>query len=124
MDFILSASLFFGGALSYAIISKFLKIQQTLKFTISVTDQILTLLSVLSLELSMALKMKYEALEEANTSPEEMAKIIEIDRNLIHVWKMQFAQKAFNNYPKQYKKILPTFDWDGALKPLDDTYNK
>ena len=51
-----------------------------------------------------------------------MAKIIEIDKNLIHVWKMQFAQKAFNNYPKQYKKILPTFDWDGALRPLDNIY--
>jgi hypothetical protein len=122
MSLLLASSLFFGGALSYIVIAKFLNVKQNFKFTIKVTEQIITLLSLSSYSLAEALKMKYQALRDSEIDELELQKIMQIDKTIIHSWKMYFAKKVFPAYPPEFTKILPTFDWDGALRPLDDIY--
>lgn len=122
MSLWLAASLFFGGAFSHIVVSRFLNLYQGLKFTMEVTNQIVAFLSMISMDLSMVLKMKYENLKSTDISEEEIQKIIQMDKRIYHSWKMSFARKMFPLYPRRFRNLLHTFDWDGALKPIDDIY--
>jgi hypothetical protein len=122
MNMWLAASLFFGGALSSVVISKFLNLYQGLQFTTELTQQLVNFLAMASQDLSMTLKMKYEALEDASVEKDEIEKIIQIDKQIIRAWKLSFAKKVYPYYPKRFRKMLLTFDWDGALRPLDNIY--
>ena len=122
MSLLLAGSLFFGGALSHAVLSYYLDAHQSKKFVKDTTEHMLTFISVLSWEFSNALKMKYDALEQSDMPDEELDKIIEIDRCIYEAWKRSIVIKAFPAFPQKHIKLLPTFDWDGALRPLDNIY--
>ncbi len=122
MDLFLAASLFFGGVFSFMVLSNFLSVYSTHKLTETVTEQIITFLAITSYSFAEALNMKYDALRDAGTAEEEMEKIVQSDRILYEIWKKSIVTKAFPEYPQKHIKLLPTFDWDGALRPLDDIY--
>tara|TARA_A100001391_G_scaffold100522_1_gene66806 strand:- start:212 stop:604 length:393 start_codon:yes stop_codon:yes gene_type:complete len=122
MDFFLAASLFFGGVFSFIVLSNFLSVYKTHKLTEVVTEQVITFLAITSYSFAEALIMKYDALRDAGTSEEELEKIVQSDRILYEIWKKSIVTKAFPSYPQKHIKLLPTFDWDGALRPLDDIY--
>jgi len=122
MDLFLAASLFFGGVFSFMVLSNFLSVYSTRKLTEMVTEQIITFLAITSYSFAEALNMKYDALRDADTPEEEMEKIVQSDRILYEIWKKSIVAKAFPAYPQKHIKLLPTFDWDGALRPLDDIY--
>ena len=122
MNLLLAASLFFGGVFSFIVLSNFLSVYKTNKFTEEVTEQIITFLALTSYSFAEALDMKYDALREAGTPEEEMEKIVQSDRILYEIWKKSIVTKAFPTYPRKHIKLLPTFDWDGALRPLDNIY--
>ena len=61
-------------------------------------------------------------LEDASVEKDEIEKIIQIDKQIIRAWKLSFAKKVYPYYPKRFRKMLLTFDWDGALRPLDNIY--
>ena len=122
MSLWLAGSLFFGGALTHMIVSYYLNVHQSGKFVKEVTEQMLTFMTILAWDFSNALKMKYDALEETDLSDEEVDKIIEIDRGIYEAWKKSIVTKAFPAFPRKHVKLLPTFDWDGALRSLDSIY--
>lgn len=122
MDFFLAASLFFGGVFSFMVLSNFLSVYKTSKLTEEVTEQIITFLAITSYSFAEALNMKYDALRDADTPEEELEKIIQSDKILYEIWKRSIVTKAFPAYPQKHIKLLPTFDWDGALRPLDNIY--
>ena len=122
MSLWLAGSLFFGGALTHMVVSYYLNVHQSGKFVKEVTEQMLTFMTILAWDFSNALKMKYDALEEADLSDEEVDKIIEIDRGIYEAWKKSIVAKAFPAFPRKHVKLLPTFDWDGALRSLDNIY--
>lgn len=122
MDLFLAASLFFGGVFSFIVLSNFLSVYKTSKFTEEVTEQVITFLALVSYSFAEALNMKYDALRDADTPEEELEKIIQSDRILYEIWKKSIVTKAFPSYPQKHIKLLPTFDWDGALRPLDNIY--
>jgi hypothetical protein len=66
--------------------------------------------------------MKYETLEAAGISEEEIEEVRSQEAVLFETWKMNFALSIYNNYPKQFRKYLISFDWDGALDDLNDIY--
>jgi hypothetical protein len=117
-----AGSLFFGGALTHMVVSYYLNVHQSGKFVKEVTEQMLTFMTILAWDFSNAVKMKYEALEESDLPPEEIRKIFEIDKKLYEVWKKSIIAKAFPAFPRKHVKLLPTFDWDGALRSLDNIY--
>lgn len=122
MSLLLAGSLFFGGALTHMVVSYYLNVHQSGKFVKDATEQMLTFMSILSWQFSKALHMKYDALEESSMSDEELDKIIEIDRGIYEAWKKSIITKAFPAFPRNHIKLLPTFDWDGALSSLDNIY--
>ena len=122
MSLWLAGSLFFGGALTHMVVSYYLNVHQSGKFVKEVTEQMLTFMTILAWDFSNALKMKYDALEEADLSDEEVDKIIEIDRGIYEARKKSIVAKAFPAFPRKHVKLLPTFDWDGALRSLDNIY--
>ena len=122
MDLWLAGSLFFGGALSYMVLSHYLNVYQSEKFVRNTTEHMLTFVVLFSWGFANALHMKYEALSEANLSEEEKQKVIQIDKSMYEAWKRSIATRIFPAYPQKHIKLLPTFDWDGALRPLDNIY--
>ena len=122
MSLFVAASLFFGGVFSFMVLSNFLSVYKTHKLTETVTEQVITFLAITSYSFAEALNMKYDALREAGTPEEEMEKIVHSDKILYEIWKKSIATKAFPEYPQKHIKLLPTFNWDGALRPLDDIY--
>ena len=122
MDLFLAASLFFGGVFSFIILSNFLSVYRTHKLTEMVTEQIITFLAITSYGFAEALNMKYDALRDAGTTEEDMTKIMQSDKILYEIWKKTIVTQAFPAYPRKHIKLLPTFDWDGALRPLDNIY--
>ena len=122
MNIFVAASLFFGGALSFMVLSHFLSVHQSLKMTERITEQLITFLALTSYSLAEALNMKYDALRDAGTSEEEMKIAVQSDKILYEAWKRFIATKAFPTYPLKHINLLPTFDWDGALHPLDNIY--
>ena len=124
MSLLLAASLFFGGVLSHIVLCKFLNIYYGLKFTSEMTNQLVTFLSMICLDASTVLKMKYENIKDCGMSDEEIEKTFQIDKKIYYSWKISFARKMFPLYPHKFRNLLHTFDWDGALKPIDDIYNK
>ena len=122
MDLFLAASLFFGGVFSFIVLSNFLSVYKTHKLTEMVTEQVITFLAITSYSFAEALNMKYDALRDAGTSEDDMAKIVQSDKILYEIWKKAIVTKAFPAYPQKHIKLLPTFDWDGALRPLDNIY--
>ena len=117
-----AGSLFFGGALTHMVVSYYLNVHQSGKFVKEVTEQMLTFMTILAWDFSNALKMKYDALEESGISDDEVDKIIEIDKGIYEAWKKSIVIKAFPAFPRKHVKLLPTFDWDGALRSLDNIY--
>jgi hypothetical protein len=124
MDIWIAATLFFGGAICHAFLSRVMRTYQCLRFTVELTNQIITLISLVAHDLSIALKKKYNSLEEAGMSEEDISLEKKTDQHIIKSWKILFAQKTFAAYPKAFKSLLTNFDWDGALKPLDDIYEE
>ena len=122
MSLWLAASLFFGGTFSYIVVSRFLNLYHGLRVTTEMTNQLIAFLSMVSMDLAMVIKMKYENLRDSGISEEEIEKIVQIDKSVYHSWKMSFARKMFPLYPRKFRNLLHTFDWDGALKPIDDIY--
>ena len=122
MSFIVAASLFFGGVFSFMVLSNFLSVYKTSKLTEEVTEQVITFLAIASYSFAEALNMKYDTLRDAGTPEEELEKIIQSDKILYEIWKKSIATKLFPAYPRKHVKLLPTFDWDGALRPLDNIY--
>ena len=124
MNIWIAATLFFGGALCHAFMSRLIRTYQCLKFTVELTNKLVTLVSLVSYDLSVALKKKYDSLEESGMSPEQISIEKKTDKHIIKSWKIVFAQKTFASYPKVFRILLTNFDWDGALKPLDDIYEE
>ena len=122
MSLWVAGSLFFGGAFTHMVLSYYLNVHQSGKFVKDVTNHMLTFMTILAWDFSNALKMKYDALEESGLPDEEVDKVIEIDRTIYEAWKKSIVTKAFPAFPRKHVKLLPTFDWDGALRSLDNIY--
>jgi ABC-type transport system involved in cytochrome bd biosynthesis fused ATPase/permease subunit len=122
MDFWVAASLFFGGALSHLILQRFLTAYSLLKVTTQLSNDLVDLTKAVASSLSRIQKMKYETLEAAGISEEEIEEVRSQEAVLFETWKMNFALSIYNNYPKQFRKYLISFDWDGALDDLNDIY--
>jgi|TARA_R110001583_G_scaffold12804_3_gene56366 hypothetical protein len=122
MSLLLAGSLFFGGALAHMTLSYYINVYQSKRFVKETTEQMLTFMSLLSWDFASMLHMKYDALEESKLSEEEKEKVVLIDKKIYEAWKKTIVAKAFPAFPRKHIKLLPTFDWDGALRPLDNIY--
>jgi len=122
MDFWMAASLFFGGILSYIVLSNFLAIHQTRKVAETIEESLVTYLAVVALGFSEIVQVKYESLRESNASQEFLDRTLEEDHKIYEAWKIRLATEMGRNFPVRFRDMASNYDWDGALSSLDNTY--
>ena len=118
MSFWVAAGLFFGGALCYKAATYVMNIREGRQFTKETTEHLITFMNLMAFSFAEATNMKYLALEETNMTEEEVLKLYLIDRKMYEAWKKSLAARAFPKFPAHHMDLLPTFDWDGALRSV------
>ena len=117
-------SYFFGGAFTYAILSRLLLQANFIMFARDMLHMFLKMLGALSLEIATARVAKYEMLEEAGYSKKEIEAVKSIDKLSDASWKMALINALVNSFPKKYRQLVTFYDWDGAMKALQNIYSK
>lgn len=115
---------FFGGVLSFIIISRILRYGRMLLFANNVLVQCLKLLANISSDVALAKVIKYKALEDSGIPEEQIEAIKSVDEQTLKNWKISTIAAFITTFPKQYRGMLRFYDWDGAMKVLDDIYKK
>ena len=115
---------FFGGAFTYKLVCRLLGYYQMLVFVQAVTIQCLKLMGTLAEDVAFAKSLKYRALNESGFTEEEIKRFKEVDTRAFTNWKVTTLVKFITCYPKPYRKMLGFYDWDGAMKSLNDIYIK
>ena len=122
MDFWLSVSLFFGGALSYWAIANLLTLGHCYAFVKHLTDQMVLLLISVSQDASFLKSLKYDTMKEMNVPDDQIEVVKRIDKEAFGAWKDVTYVKLVQLYPKHLKKILKDYNWDIVTKSMDDLY--
>tara|TARA_R100000388_G_scaffold88441_1_gene68744 strand:+ start:331 stop:735 length:405 start_codon:yes stop_codon:yes gene_type:complete len=117
-------SYFFGGAFTYAILSRLLLQASFIMFARDMLHMFLKMLGALSLEIATARAAKYEVLEEAGYSEKQIEAVKSIDKLSDASWKMALINALINSFPKKYRQLVTFYDWDGAMKALQNIYSK
>ena len=115
---------FFGGAFTYAVLSKIMLQASFIGFARDMLHMFLKMLGALSLDIATARTAKYEALEDAGYSEEQIEAIKSIDKLSDASWKMALINAHVNSFPKKYRQLVTFYDWDGAMKALQNIYSK
>jgi len=122
MELWYAASLFFGGALSYWVIAKFMDVTHSYKLMKGVTDQVVMLMISISQDIAFIKKIKYETLETLNMEEDQIELLKKIDKKTFDAWRDMSLLKIMQVYPKAYSKILTHYNWDKVTKSMDELY--
>ena len=115
---------FFAGALCSQIFSKLLALAHTAILLKDVTGQILKMVGAVAEDVAFVKTMKFQALCEAGVDEEQITRTRKIDEHAFNNWKTSLIMKLITNYPRDLRYTLTFYDWDGAMKVLDDIYKK
>jgi len=115
---------FFAGAVSYRLGVTLIRYRQMQVFVYGMTLQVLKLLGSVSEDVSFAKTLKYKALHESGISQSEIEKIKEVDQVTFVNWKKSTIFKMVSLYPRKYLPELNFYDWDGAMRTLNDIYKE
>jgi len=118
------AAWFFGGAFTFVILGRLLGYAQMISFVNIIMVQCIKLLGMMSENMALASTLKYQSLRDSNMPEEEIEKIKKVDAQAIHNWKVTTILAFLMSFPKKYSAMLKFYDWDGAMKVLDDIYKE
>ena len=122
MELWLAASLFFGGALSYAAVAKLIDIGHTYTHVKETTDKMVFLLISVSKDVAFIKKLKYETMEQMGLPEIEIETAKKLDKEYFESWKSICLLKFFQFFQKSYKKILGDYEWTKVRKSVDELY--
>ncbi len=123
-ELIRALSFFVAGALAHAVLSRFFTQVWFLVFAKDMLHMFLKMLGALSMEIATARAAKYQALEEGDYTEQEIEAVKVIDKVTDASWKMALVNALINSFPKRYRHLVTFYDWDGAMKVLQDIYSK
>tara|TARA_Y100000593_G_scaffold30850_1_gene61044 strand:+ start:210 stop:632 length:423 start_codon:yes stop_codon:yes gene_type:complete len=115
---------FFAGAILSQIFSKVLAISHVAILLKDVTNQILKLIGTTAEDVAFVKAMKFQALHDAGIDEEQIERIKKIDEQAFNNWKVSLITKMIVGYPRHYRHILGFYDWDGAMKVLNNIYKQ
>ena len=115
---------FFAGAICTQLFSKLLAIAHVTILLREVTSQILKLIGSTAEDVAFVKAMKFQALRDAGIDEEHMDKVKKIDEQTFNNWKTSIITKLIVNYPRNLRHTLKFYDWEGAMKVLDDIYKR
>ena len=123
-ELIRALSFFVAGALSHAVLSRFFTQVWFMVFAKDMLHMFLKMLGALSVEIATARAAKYQALEEGEYQEAEIKAVKAIDKVVDASWKMALINALINSFPKRYRHLVTFYDWDGAMKVLQDIYSR
>ena len=123
-ELIRALSFFVAGALAHAVLSRFFTQVWFMVFAKDMLHMFLKMLGALSMEIATARAAKYQALEEGDYTEQEIEAVKVIDKVTDASWKMALINALINSFPKRYRHLVTFYDWDGAMKVLQDIYSK
>ena len=123
-ELIRALSFFVAGALAHAVLSRFFTQVWFMVFAKDMLHMFLKMLGALSVEIATARAAKYQALEEGDYTEQEIQAVKVIDKVTDASWKMALVNALINSFPKRYRYLVTFYDWDGAMKVLQDIYSK
>ena len=123
-ELIRALSFFVAGALAHAVLSRFFTQVWFMVFAKDMLYMFLKMLGALSVEIATARTAKYQALEEGDYTEQEIEAVKVIDKVTDASWKMALINALINSFPKRYRHLVTFYDWDGAMKVLQDIYSK
>jgi len=123
-ELIRALSFFVAGALSHAVLSRFFTQVWFMVFAKDMLHMFLKMLGALSVEIATARVAKYQALEEGEYSEAEINAVKAIDKVVDASWKMALINALVSSFPKRYRHLVTFYDWDGAMKVLQDIYSR
>jgi hypothetical protein len=123
-DLIRMLSFFLAGAFTHAILSKLITHAGFLIFAKDMLHMFLKMMGALAIDIASARVAKYEAMEDAGYSDNEIEAVKSIDKLTDASWKMSLVHAIINTFPKKYRHLVTFYDWDGAMKVLNDIYIK
>ena len=123
-ELIRALSFFVAGALAHAVLSRFFTQVWFMVFAKDMLHMFLKMLGALSMEIATARAAKYQALEEGDYTEQEIEAVKVIDKVTDASWKMALVNALINSFPKRYRHLVTFYDWDGAMKVLQDIYSK
>tara|TARA_Y100000593_G_scaffold76602_1_gene141636 strand:- start:51 stop:470 length:420 start_codon:yes stop_codon:yes gene_type:complete len=115
---------FFAGALLSQIFSKLLAIAHMAGLLKEITDQILKLIGTTAEDVAFVKAMKFQALHDAGIDQEQIERVRKIDEQTFNSWKVSLITKLLVHYPRSFRYTLAFYDWDSAMKVLDDIYKQ
>ena len=123
-ELIRALSFFVAGALAHAVLSRFFTQVWFMIFAKDMLHMFLKMLGALSVEIATARTAKYQALEKGDYTEQEIDAVRVIDKVPDASWKMALINALINSFPKRYRHLVTFYDWDGAMKVLQDIYSK
>jgi hypothetical protein len=123
-ELIRALSFFVAGALAHAVLSRFFTQVWFMIFAKDMLHMFLKMLGSLSTEIATARAAKYQALEEGDYTQPEIDAVKVIDKVTDASWKMALINALINSFPKRYRHLVTFYDWDGAMKVLQDIYSR
>ncbi len=110
---------FFGGAISFQLLSKLFRYGQLVHFTSEVGLYILNLCALIEYDVAYMRALKYKQLLESGVKEEELTLIKSIDERTIENWKNSVVLKFRQTLPRSVRGVFGFKDWQGAMKLLD-----
>ena len=123
-ELIRALSFFVAGALAHAVLSRFFTQVWFMVFAKDMLHMFLKMLGALSVEIATAREAKYQALEGGDYTEQEIDAVKVIDKVTDASWKMALINALINSFPKRYRHLVTFYDWDGAMKVLNDIYSR
>ena len=123
-DLIRALSFFVAGALTHSFLSRLITHTWFMIFAKDMLHMFLKMLGALSIEIATAREAKYQALEEGDYTEQEIDAVKVIDKVTDASWKMALINALINSFPKRYRHLVTFYDWDGAMKVLQDIYSR
>ena len=107
---------FFGGAITFQILSRILKAGQLVRLSIEVGASLLVLAASVNEDIYFARDLKYKKLEEDGVTGTDMELIKEMDERAVAAWRQGVIFKFQNCMPQTMQGVFKFRDWNGAMR--------
>ena len=114
---------FFGGAMTFSILSRLFRAGQLVRLAIEVGVALLVLASYIYDDLKSAQDTKYKKLKN-NMEDEDLKLLKEVDQAALDVWRQGIIFKFKSLLPVPVRSVFSFKDWDGAMKFLHKNIEK
>ena len=115
---------FMLGVFAYRGLTTVLSYGHLVNMMTEINKQCLTLLGIVSADLSLARELKYTNLHKTGIPEEELQEIKRLDDRTFETWKLVSVSNLITYFPRTYKFILKYEDWEGAMAELERIYKR